>query len=287
MGLLIVGLCGMSVFLRVPHFHRAEETLHASDLFAEPGGKGYNQAVAAVRMGAEVTFIGAVGEDRDGALCEERLRAEGVRPILFRGEGRTAFASILTDSAGDNRVTVFRGAGLTGKDITEAEPHFKGADLLLLTPEIPEEAFAEAVRLARKYGIGIILNPAPAFPWVRKYLGEMWLLTPNRDEARALLGGEWSEDILKTAPYRMIVTLGGDGAVIADRGELTRIPAPPVRAVDTTGAGDCFNGTLCAFLMNGDTLREAAEKAVRAASLSVRRDHALDGMPYRDDLIPD
>ncbi len=286
MDLLIAGLCGMSVFLLVPHFHRKEETLHASAMFNEPGGKGYNQAVAAKRMGAAVTFIGAVGEDGNGALCEERLRREGVRPVLFPKEGPTAFASILTDDTGENRVTVFPGAALTRDDIRSAEPCFASAGMLLLTPEIPEDAFAEAVRLAQQYHVKIVLNPAPFFPWVRSYLNATWLLTPNRAEACALLGSAdgWNADLLKTAPYRTIVTLGADGAVLSENGTIIPIPACPVRATDTTGAGDCFNGALCACLLNGDPLADAARKAVRAASLSVTRAHVLDGLPYKPEV---
>lgn len=284
MKLLIFGLCGQSVFLRVPHFHALGETLHASELFSEPGGKGYNQAVAAVRMGAEVVFAGAVGKDADGDLCEERLAREGIASRLIRKPGRTAFASILTDDAGENRVTVYPGVCLTAEDVGDLEEEFRSAGLLLLTPEIPEEAFAEAVRLARKHGVPIVLNPAPFFPWVTPYLRDAWLLTPNRSEACALLScspDELENRIASSGYSRMIVTLGADGVICCENGNRTQIPAPSVRAVDTTGAGDCLNGVLCALLLEGMTLPEAAERAVRAAALSVTRAHVLDGMPYR------
>lgn len=290
MKLFIIGLCGQSVFLRVPHFHEPGETLHASDLFSEPGGKGYNQAVAAKRLspGLEVVFAGAVGRDADGDLCEARLHEEGIVPRLIRHDAeRTAYASILTDEAGENRVTVFPGARLTASDIRETEAEIRSAGILLLTPEIPEEAFAEAVRLAKKHGVRWIFNPAPFFDWVRPYLPGAWCLTPNRSEAAAMFGcvPEEVPDALMRSPHpRVIVTMGGEGALCFEEGRLTKIPAPQVTAVDTTGAGDCFIGALAAFLLEGDSLADAARKAVLAASLSVKHPHVLDGMPRREEL---
>ena len=287
MSLLIIGLCGQSVFLTVPHFHRPEETLHATALFSEPGGKGYNQAVAASRMGAQVTFAGAIGRDADGAECKERLLKEGIEPCMFEKAERTAYASILTDAAGENRVTVFSGAQLTAQDICVLEPQFQQARMLLLTPEIPKEAFAQAVAMAKAYNVRIVINPAPFFTWVRRFLGDAWLLTPNRSEACALLGCGEEELLghLAVAPYeRMVVTLGGEGAAVLDEGKITLIPAQKANVVDTTGAGDCLNGVMCAFLLEGKALQDAAKRAVCAASLSVEHAHVLDGMPVRCEL---
>lgn len=288
MSLLIIGLCGQSVFLTVPHFHRPEETLHADSFFCEPGGKGYNQAVAAARMGAEVVFAGAVGRDADGEMCAARLRDEGIVPLMFKKDQRTAYAAILTDAHGENRVTVFSGAQMTAEDVRTLAPRFEAAQMLLLTPEIPQEAFAQAVMLAREYGVKIVINPAPFFPWMRAYLDDAWLLTPNRGEVMALLECEEDEldERIQNAPYpRMIVTLGKDGAVCCENGEMTRIPAAAANVVDTTGAGDCLNGALCALLLEGMTLKKAAETAVRAASMSVAHAHVLDGMPKRERFI--
>ncbi len=287
MGLLIIGLCGQSVFLRVPHFHVPGETLHASELFFEPGGKGYNQAVASARMGAEVVFAGAVGQDEAGEQCEERLVREGIAARLIRKAGRTAYASILTDDSGENRVTVYPGVCLTPEDVKGLEDDFQSAELLLLTPEIPEEAFVEAIRLARKHGVPFVLNPAPFFPWVTPYLQYAWLLTPNRSEACELLSclpEELEYSITASGLSRMIVTLGADGVFCFENGKLIRIPAPSVQAVNTTGAGDCLNGVLCTLLLEGMDMPKAVEQAVRAASLSVTHVHVLDGMPFRNNL---
>ena len=287
MGLLIIGLCGQSVFLGVDHFHRPEETLHAVSFFSEPGGKGYNQAVAAGRMGANVTFAGTVGQDADGEMCAERLVREGIRPRMFIKPGRTAYAAILTNAEGENRVTVYSGVQLDAEDVLALEQEFETADILLLTPEVPEEAFAQAVLLAKKHGVKLVINPAPYFDWVRKYCPDAWLLTPNRSEACALLGCEEGElmHVLSIAPYaRMVVTLGADGAVCLEEGKITRIPAEKADVVDTTGAGDCLNGALCALLLEGMPLEDAAKKAVCAATISVSHAHVLDGMPKRQEV---
>ena len=238
-------------------------------------------------MGARVTFAGAVGRDADGAVCEERLRREGVEPCIFEKPERTAYAAILTDAAGENRVTVFSGAQMTAQDVHTLEPQFTQARMLLLTPEIPEEAFAEAAKLAKAHGVKLVVNPAPYFPWVKKYLADAWLITPNRSEACALLscGEEALAGHLAAAPYeRMVVTLGGEGAAVLEEGKITRIPAQKANVVDTTGAGDCLNGALCALLLEGCSLLDAVKMAVRAASLSVEHAHVLDGMPGRDEL---
>jgi len=288
MKLLIFGLCGQSVFLRVPHFHRPEETLHASSLFTEPGGKGYNQAVAARRMGADVVFCGAIGRDADGECCTQRLLDEGIAPRMTEKDGRTAYAAILTDDNGENRVTVYPGVQLCAQDVRECEREFAAADMVLLTPEIPEEAFAVAVRMAKAHGVKLVVNPAPYTSWVGQYLSDAWLITPNRSEACAMLdcNEEGLMDAIAHAPYpRMVVTLGGEGAVCMEDGACTQITAPRVQAVDTTGAGDCLSGVLCALLLNGLPLIEAAQTAVRAASMSVTRAYVLDAMPYAEELV--
>lgn len=288
MELMIVGLCGQSVFLSVDHFHRPEETLHAYGLFAEPGGKGYNQAVAAARMGASVAFAGAVGRDADGEACIKRLNDEGIAPLMTLKEGKTAYAAILTDRSGENRVTVYPGVQLDAADMDALEGQIREAKLLLLTPEIPEPAFARAMELAARHGVRVVINPAPYVGWVGKYLEQAWCLTPNREEVCALFGcrEEELQERLAASPYpRMVVTLGGAGALCVQAGRLECIPAKTVVPVDTTGAGDCLNGVLCARLLAGDSLTDAANKAVAAASLSVTRPHVLDAMPYAREML--
>lgn len=285
MSLLIIGLCGQSVFLSVPHFHQPEETLHASALFTEPGGKGYNQAVAAARMGAKVVFAGAIGRDADGDACCARLEKEGIEARMIRKDGQTAYAVILTDAQGENRVTVFPGVQMERGDVLGLEEEFAAAKMLLLTPEIPRDAFDQAVKLARKHRVPLVINPAPFFPWVKEYICNASLLTPNRSEACALLECEETQLLEALAAWKgtpMVVTLGKDGALYAENGKIVSIPAINTNVVDTTGAGDCLNGVLCALLLEGYSLEKATRLAVRAASLSVAQAHVLDAMPPRE-----
>lgn len=289
--LLIFGLCGQSLFFRVAHMHRPEETLHAQSLCREPGGKGYNQAVAAARLGARVTFAATVGRDADADDCAALLAREGVQARLFPKAGEhTACAVILTDAAGENRVTVYPGASrlLDAQDVLAMAGAFARASVVLLTPEIPEPAFAQAVALAREAGARLIVNPAPFVPWVVPYLREAWCVTPNRQEAGQLPGldgGEPLERALRTAPYaRMAVTLGAQGALCLASGAVFAVPAPRVVPVDTTGAGDAFNGALCAALLADAPFPQAVSLAVRAASLSVAQPRAVASFPTREAL---
>ena len=290
--LALAALSGQSVFLGVDHFHAPGETVHAQSLFMEPGGKGYNQAVAAARLGAKVACLTALGDDADGRACALRLEREGVTPIPVIKDAPTAYAAILTDRGGENRVTVYPGASalLTGQDVTgRFSQAVREARMLLLTQEIPEEAFAALFGLAQEAGVPVVLNPAPYAPWAVPFAAKAALITPNLSEAQALLGLPSDPDAdplaigksLRAAGFsRAVVTLGSRGALVVDGDEPPRVlAAQPVKAVDTTGAGDCFNAALCVRLLAGDDLSLAARFAVRASALSVTRPHVLDAMP--------
>ena len=284
-----VGLGGESVFLSVDHFHAPGETLHAQGLFVEAGGKAYNQAVAAARLGAPVMFIGAVGDDPGGRLCRDVLVEEGITPLLQTVPGQnTAYACILTDRTGENRVTVSRGAAdlLSPDFIWENEESIARCSHLLLGLECPLEATRAALELAKKHGILTILNPAPACALDMDFLRSFDLITPNQQEAAVLLGldgeaepaqlaGLFSAAGLETA----VVTLGSQGSLLIEKGEAFLCPALPVRAVDTTGAGDTFNAGLAVGLSRGLSLRESVELATNASAWSVSRPHVLTSLP--------
>ena len=289
--LAVLGLSGQSVFLSVDHFHQNGETLHAESLFHEPGGKGYNQAVAAARLGAEVSYLTAVGRDADGAECEDYLREEGVEPHCALKDAHTAYAAILTDRAGENRVTVYPGASalLSGEDVRRFEEQIAAADFLILQNEIPEAALAEAFALAERHRVPVSFNPAPYAAWAAPYLRRAYVVTPNRSEAHALLGltslvphDALAERLLQAGVSRAVVTLGSEGALALEEGHTCLIPALPVQARDTTGAGDCFHATLTVRLAEGASLLEAAQFAARAAALSVSKPHVLTALPFRE-----
>lgn len=267
----VIGIVGNSVFLPVDHFHQGGETVEASSIHFEPGGKGFNQAVAARRCGASVSFLAAVGFEYRNEFTAF-LDKEGIDHTLVFKDESTAFAAIVTDKAGSNHVTVYQGAQLTKNDVSLFEDSIKEADILLLNNEVAEEVNVEAIRIAKKYGVKCILNPAPARKTSAYVIDSIDLFTPNEHE---LLGIEDKKNV--------IVTLGAEGCLIKSTDEI--IPAASFgSAVDTTGAGDTFNGVLSAMLASGKTLADSAKAANKVAALGVTRRYAVSSIPTSDEI---
>ena len=266
----VIGICGSSTFLQVDHFHREGETLRADGCFTEYGGKGANQAVAARRMGAEVSFLCAVGDDAEADGCRAFAEKQGIKGIFpVKAGKRTTFAVILTDKHGENRVTVCPGAALDQADAEAFAREIISSDVLLLQNEVPEEVNLTAAEIAVKHGVPVILNPAPAREISDALAKCVYAVTPNRDEREAI------------DPERFgicITTLGSDGCRIEGG---AHIPARKTLAVDTTGAGDTFIGVLAACIAEGMKPEEAARYAVCAAGLSVEKPGVLDAVPER------
>ena len=286
-----VGLGGESVFLTADHFHAPGETLCAESIFIEPGGKAYNQAVAAARLGAQVCFFGAVGSDPGGALCRDVLLREGVTPILQTvPEANTAYACILTDRRGENQVTVYRGAAdLLSADFLRAqEAALSRCTHLLLGLECPLDATKAALAIAKKHGIFTILNPAPAIPMEPDFLRSFDLITPNQQEAAVLLGLNYTPEPSELADRLRAARLTNAVVTLGSRGSLLVTPSEgllfPVAAMDTTGAGDTFNAALAVALSRGKPIPEALEFATNASAWSVARRHVLDALPTADQL---
>lgn len=290
-----IGLGGESVFLSVDHFHAPGETLRAEVFFMEPGGKAYNQAVAAARLGAKVYFFGAVGSDYGGSLCRDVLEAEGITPVLQTvPDANTAYACILTDRNGENQVTVSRGAAdiLSPDFLYEQESCIAQCTHLLLGLECPIEATTAALALAKKHGIFTILNPAPAIPLDLDFLRLFDLITPNLQEATVLLGLEHTPEPAELAQLlcnagltNAVVTLGSKGSLLITPSQQMLFPALPVTAVDTTGAGDTFNAALAVAISQDQSMAEAIEFATNASAWSVCRNHVLDSLPTANELV--
>ncbi len=262
----IIGLAGTSVFLRVPRFHSGGETVHADSLHVEYGGKGFNQAVAAARHGAKVSFLTAVGAS-DADPVRDLLEDEGVACRAVVPGGESAYAVILTDAAGANQVTVFPGPRLTPENVDDFASEVASADILLLTNEVPEEVNVRAAKIAVDGGTRVILNPAPARPIPDALAQCVSLYTPNEFETDGIPDGA-----------EAVVTLGAAGCLIRRTG--WRIPAKSYGpAIDTTGAGDTFSGVLAAFLSRGLPLEEAAKAATDAAARSVTKPYVLSSIP--------
>lgn len=269
----VIGICGNSVFMNTDHFHEKGETIVADSVYEEIGGKGINQAVAAARMGAKVSFMAAVGDDKDGQTCIQVAEEEGIKGTFCVKKGeRTTFAFILTDKHGENQVTGYHGAELTLEDVLAFEKEIAGSDMLLLQQEVPCEVNEMAVRLAKKYGVKVILNPAP----IREISGEMaesvYMVTPNEQEKQA---------IDMSCFQNVVTTLGKRGCLI---NEEILIRAIKTQAVDTTGAGDTFNGVLAVCLAEGMDMITACRYAVTASGISVGRKYVLNAIPYREEI---
>ena len=290
--ILLIGLSGESVFLRVDHFAHPGETLHAHGLYREPGGKAYNQAIAAARLGAESRLITSVGRDSCGQSCLDRLAQEGVTARGVFKDCPTAYAVIHTADGGENTVTVFPGASklLAPQDLHDSAGLFDGADMLVLTCELQPDTLEAAFSMASERRVPVLLNPAPYHPIAKKLMARACLLTPNRGEACALLNlpMDTTPEQIATAAEKwktpLLVTLGAEGALLAEENSYRLIPAPKARAVDTTGAGDAFTAAVAVRLCLGDALADAAAYAVRYASMSTQRPYVLNSYPYAGDL---
>lgn len=289
---LVVGSINMDLVTETGVFPRLGETLFGQRFAQYPGGKGANQAVAAARLGAEVTMIGCVGDDVFGAALKDTLNREGVDTRWVRtAPTATGIATIMV-CGGDNAIMLVPGANLalTPADLDQAEQAFRDADVVLAQLEVPLPTVEHAAELAHAHGKPFFLNPAPAVPLSAALLARIALLTPNQYELLTVLGmpadgasaADW-RDALRATPGRIVMTHGGDGAYYAHAdGTLAHCPGMPVAAVDTTGAGDTFSGALAAFWPLG--LDEAVRRANAAAALSVTRAGAQSGMPTLTEL---
>ncbi len=269
----VVGICGNSIFMRVDRFHEKGETIAANSVFEEIGGKGFNQAVACAKMGAEVSYLGAIGDDADGEKCKQAAIAYGVNGFFAVKKGtKTTFAIILTDANGENQITGFRSAELSAEDVISFEEEIASSDILLLQQEVPQEVNETAVKLANKHNVKVVLNPAPIRHISEDIAKSVFVVTPNEHEQKAI-----DADLFKNC----VATLGSKGCVINGQ---TYIDAIDVKAVDTTGAGDTFNGVLAVCLAEGKTIESSCKYAVLASGLSVTKSGVLNSIPTRDEI---
>ncbi len=295
----VIGLAGQSAFMTAQHFPEPGETVSCGSLFFEPGGKGYNQAIACARMGVKTVFVGAVGDDANGEACRRGLEKEGIITRLVKKKESTAFAVITTVPDGENTVQVFSGAskGLEETDLYEEsiQKELTDCDYLLIQNELSEDCLRACLKLAGKMNIPVILNPAPAKNIAVELLGECELVTPNYGEAKHLAGfleneqpsePELVEALRKYRVKRAIITMGGKGSLLMDEQGYKRIPAFSIgKAIDTTGAGDTFNGTLAAALALENRLETAVRLAAVAAGISVTRRGAAGSIPTKTEVM--
>lgn len=296
--ILVIGSANTDLVINAQVFPRPGETVTGTGFFVNPGGKGANQAVAAARLGQGTVFMCKLGQDQFGGASLEHLEKEGLdsRYILQTPDAPSGVALITVDAGGENTIVVAPGANmhLEQLDIEKRLEVFEDAGILLVQLEIAPAAVAYAIEQARKSGLQVVLNPAPAMPLPDSLLCQVDILTPNQTEAAALSGlpvnnaaeAEKAADVLlQKGAGAVVVTLGAEGALICRTGhEPLKIPAPRVVAVDTTAAGDVFNGALCAGLQQGFDLPQAVNFATKAAAVSVTRPGAQSSVPYRHEV---
>ncbi|HJZ89972.1 MAG TPA: ribokinase [Gemmataceae bacterium] len=293
----IVGSANIDLTFRASRLPRPGETVFGSGFYQGFGGKGANQAVAAARLGAMVSFVGRVGADDFGWATRDQLTREGIdiSHLLTDADRPTGTAAILVDDAGENAIVGVPGAnlGLTPEDAHAAAELLRASAIVLAPCETLNETLTEAFRIADAAGRTCLLNPAPARELPEALLRATDVCVPNETELRQLTGRETNTlaDVAAAArllrdrgPETVVVTLGERGALLVGAGEPVHIAPVPVTAVDTTGAGDAFCGALAAYLAEGETLIAAATKANRVAAMSVTRPGAQASFPRREEM---
>ena len=290
----VVGSLMMDLVIRAQRLPALGESLIASGFQTFVGGKGGNQATAAARLGADVAMIGRVGEDEFGRAIVANLGAEGIEashvsvdPVTGTG---VAVPIVLDD--GNNAILAVPRANLAldPGDIRRAAPAIESADLLLVQFEVGMEATELAMRIARDAGRTVILNPAPIAPHPPGLLALADVLIPNEVEAAALVpfaAGDHEREaavLLGHGPHSVVITLGERGALVATAGAARLIPAFPVEAVDTVGAGDAFCGAFAVALASGAPLLDAARYGSAAAACAVTRPGAAAALPSRPEV---
>ncbi|MFG2117737.1 ribokinase [Streptomyces sp. NPDC048710] len=287
--LLVVGSANADLVIGVERRPAAGETVLGGDLAVHPGGKGANQAVAAARLGARTALLARVGDDAHGRLLLDSQRAAGVDPVgVLVGGAPTGVALITVDPSGDNSIVVSPGANarLTPADVRAAVSLLLASRVVSAQLEIPLETVVEVVRNLAE-GSRFVLNPSPPRPLPTEVLAACDPLIVNEHEARVLLGDlgvseepeDWARLLLAKGPRSVVVTLGAEGALVADSSGVTRVPSVKVDAVDTTGAGDAFTAALAWKLGSGSALAEAAAYAARVGAAAVTKRGAQESYP--------
>lgn len=294
---LVVGSSNTDMIIKVERIPKPGETILGGEFITAAGGKGANQAVGAARAGGAVTFIARVGQDMFGDKAVAGFAADGIN-VDYVTRDRTSpsgVALIFVARDGENSIGVALGANarLTPAHVRKARTAFRGASVVLLQLETPLDTVEAAAELAVAAEVPVILNPAPAQPLSNKLLRRVFLLTPNESEASLLTGvrvdnadgaAKAACALLARGVQNVIITMGARGALVAGKNFRQLIPAFKVKAVDTTAAGDIFNGTLAVALAEGRTIPQAARFASAAAAISVTRMGAQTSAPMRKEI---
>ena len=295
--LVVIGSSNTDMMIQLDRLPRPGETVLGGEFTAAAGGKGANQAVAAVRAGGDVTFVARVGRDPFGDEALAGFTRDGIHTdFVFRDpRAPSGVALIFVARNGENSIAVAGGANqrLSPADVKRAEPAIAKASAVVLQLETPLETVEAAAQIAVRAGVRVILNPAPARALPDRLLALVSILTPNETEAERLTGiavtddtsaGRAAAKLLAKGVQTVILTLGARGAFVATKDQRARVPGFKVQAVDTTAAGDVFNGALAVALAEGQPLLEAVRFAFGAAAISVTRLGAQPSAPRRHEV---
>lgn len=294
--IIVIGSSNTDMVVRSERLPRPGESVIGGGFMMAGGGKGANQAVAVARMGHRVIFTAALGRDMFGDAAVSSYQRFGIdTSYIVRKDAPSGVALIMVDSAGQNSISVALGANnsLSTEDIRGVLEQVEKDDIVLLQLEVPMATVDAAVDIAAAKGARVVLNPAPAAMVSEQTLSKLYLITPNQTEAQTLTGIEVKDEataslaaqvLCSRGVGRVVITMGNLGAYLYEEGRGEIIEARKVAAVDTTAAGDVYNGALCAALAEGKSLREALAFATKASAISVTRVGAQPSVPTREEV---
>lgn len=294
----VIGACNTDLVSYVPRLPRMGETLHGSEFQMGFGGKGANQAVMAARLGADVVMIGKVGRDIFGENTLENFASVGVDTthVEFADEAASGVAPIAVDEAGNNAIIIVMGANdlITDAQIEAARADIAASDVLVCQLEIPLGANLKALSVAKEQGVTTILNPAPARQDLPERIYELSdVICPNESETEILTGHSVDDRqeaesaarlLLERGASAVILTLGARGALLVTQHDAVHVPAQQVDAVDSTGAGDAFIGSLACFMARGRELPACVERACAIATRTVLKPGTQSSFPEREEV---
>ena len=294
--IVVIGSSNTDMVVQSERLPRPGESVLGGDFMMAGGGKGANQAVAVARMGHKVVFSAALGNDIFGDAALNSYQNFGIDTThIVRKDIPSGVALIMVDSKGQNCISVALGANnaLSIEDVLPALDSVESGDIVLLQLEIPMATVEAAVEAAAAKGARVVLNPAPAAPVSEQVLSNLYLITPNQTEAQTLTGVEVTDEasaceaaqiLCARGVERVVITMGGSGAYLYENGKGVIVPARMVDAIDTTAAGDVYNGALCAALAEGKSLEQALAFATKASAISVTRAGAQPSVPSREEV---
>ncbi len=295
--IIVVGSSNTDMVIKSKRIPVPGETILGGDFLMNPGGKGANQAVAAARLGGDVTFIARTGNDMFGKRAVELYKKEGINTKFITTDEKepSGVALILVDEKGENCISVSKSANekLTQKEVEVAKDLFEKGDIVLMQLETPLETIEYTAQMANEKGLKVILNPAPARELPASLLKNVYMVIPNETEAEILSGVKVTDldsakkaaDVISAKGVDIVlITIGKRGAFVKEGNNYEVVPTYKTVPVDTTAAGDTFCGALCVALSEGKNIKDAVKFANRSASISVTRMGAQSSVPYRKEI---